>query len=125
MPPNNTIMPLPDTDHVAMNCPRNDFYDRVYSLPEKTQQYIANTTHRLAEIDWITRTLEDQVRSDRSPVTHEGILSLQVYLLLTCADTLGHLSAGGRVGARFRGFFENLPSDAKQNLFNNLLFWFT
>lgn len=120
-----TLMPLPDTDYAVMNCSWNELFNCWQSLPEQTQYYVANTTHRLAEVDWLARTLDEHVRRGHGPVAQEGILSLQVYLLLTCADTLGHLYASGGVGVRFKGFFRNLPQDARQNLLDNILTWRT
>jgi hypothetical protein len=119
--------PLPDTDYAVMNCPRNEIDDCCRSLPQATQHYIANVTHRLFEVDWLTRMLEDQVSRHHGPALQEGLLSLQVYLLLTCADTLGHLHFTGRsgVGDRFRAFFNNLSREARQNLLLNIYVWRT
>lgn len=118
-------MPLPQTDYQTMNCSSNEFFDIVRGLPEKTRNYVANTTRRLAEVHWITRKLDEDVRRSRPPVAQEGLLSLQIYLLLTCADTLGHTYDSGRVGQRFRAFFRNLPQEAKENLTDNILTWKT
>lgn len=118
-------MPLPETDYQAMNTSHSEFFDIVQHLPAETQYYVVNTTHRLAEVDWITRKREEQVRTRGAPTVQEGILSLQMYLLLTCADTLGHIHSTGGVGQRFREFFKNLPQEAKQNLIDKILTWKT
>ena len=91
--------------------------------PQDTQYYVINATHRLAEVDWITRKLEEQIRTKGAPVVQEGLLSLQLYLLLTCADTLGHIYTTDGVGKRFREFLDKLPQEAKQNLTDNIFTW--
>jgi hypothetical protein len=108
-----------------MDCSYNEFFKTVQGLPGETQYYVVNATHRLAEVDWITRRLEEEVSSRGSPVVQEGLLSLQMYLVLTCADTLGHTHVAGGVGQRFRAFFNNLPQEAKQNLIDNIFTWRT
>jgi hypothetical protein len=119
-------MPLPESDYRAMNTSDDEFFQLVLPLPELTQFYVTNATHRLAEVDWLTRTLEEQVRTSRAPVCQEGLLSLQLYLLLTCADTLGHhYSCTGGVWERFKAFFHELPQEAKQNLTDHILAWKT
>jgi len=118
-------MPLPETDYQVMNTSYNELFEIVQHLPPETQYYVINTTHRLAEVDWITRKLEEQIRTRSAPTVQEGMLSLQMYLLLTCADTLGHVYITGGVGQRFREFFKNLPQEAKQNLTDNIFTWKT
>lgn len=118
-------MPLPGADYQTMNCSANDFSRKLSSLPEETQYYVVNATHRLAEVDWITRRLEEDISTSGPPVVQEGLLSLQMYLLLTCADALGHIRVAGGVGARFRKFFSNLPPEAKRNLIDNIYTWRT
>jgi len=123
-----TPMPLPEEDYTAVNISSyNEFFEITQHLPQPIRHYIVNATHRLAEVDWITRRLEKEIRTTMAPpIVQEGLLSLQLYLLLTCADTLGHVygSAGG-VGKRFRAFFEELPQDAKRNLIDSLIAWKT
>ena len=118
-------MPLPQTDYQTMDCSHNEFFETVQGLPGETQYYVVNATHRLAEVDWITRRLEEEVSNRGAPVVQEGLLSLQMYLLLTCADTLGHTHVAGGVGQRFRAFFSNLPQEARQNLIDNIFTWRT
>jgi hypothetical protein len=108
-----------------MNCSCQEFFQIVQDLPDNLQYYVTNTTHRLAEADWIARKLEEDVRAAKPPVGQEGLLSLQIYLLLTCADALGHAYCAGGVRARFWGFFRNLPPDARENLTDSLLTWKT
>lgn len=120
-----TPMPLPETDYRVMNTSPNEFFEITEQLPQDTQYYVINATHRLAEVDWITRKLEEQIRTKGAPVVQEGLLSLQLYLLLTCADTLGHIYSTGGVGKRFREFFDKLPQEAEQNLIDNILTWKT
>ena len=116
-------MPLPESDYYLMNCPRDEFLNLLPTLQEKTRYYVANTTYRLAETEWIARKLEEEVKRGAAPVAHEGLLSLQIYLLLTCADTLGHLYATGGVGDRFKSFFKNLPEEIQQNLLDDIIAW--
>lgn len=119
------VMPLPETDYQTMDCSRNEFFESVQSLPPQTKDYVVNVTHRLAEVHWITRRLEEEVSNRRAPVAQEGLLSLQIYLLLTCADTLGHTHVAGAVGQRFRAFFSKLPEEARRNLIENIFTWRT
>lgn len=119
-------MPLSDSDYQVMGTSWKNFTAILETLSPETQYYITNTTHRLAEVEWVTRKLEQEITRNRSaPVVQEGLLSLQMYLLLTCADTLGHLYNSGGVGQRFREFFRNLPLDAKNNLIENIYTWRT
>jgi hypothetical protein len=118
-------MPLPQTDYQTMGCSHNEFFETVQGLPRDTQYYVVNATHRLAEVDWITRRLEEEVSNHGGPVVQEGLLSLQMYLLLTCADTLGHTHVADGVAQRFRAFFSNLPHKARQNLTGNIFTWRT
>jgi hypothetical protein len=118
-------MPLPEADYQIMNCSASEFFQIVQGLAEETQYYVVNATHRLAEVEWITRRLEEDIINRGEPVVQEGLLSLQMYLLLTCADTLGHIHIAGGVGPRFRAFFGNLPQEAKQNLTDNIFTWRT
>jgi len=118
-------MPLPETDCQVMNTSYNELFEIVQRLPAGTQHYVINATHRLAEVDWITSKLEEQIRTRGAPTVQEGILSLQMYSLLTCADTLGHVYISDNVGQRFREFFKNLPQEAKQNLTDNIFTWKT
>lgn len=117
-------MPLPATDYHVMKTSHADFSGIIRCCSQDTQHYVINATHRLAEVHWLTRTLDEQVKAGKGPVANEGILSLQLYLLLTCADTLGHIHATG-VGKRFKGFFDNLSRDAKRNLTDNVFAWKT
>lgn len=120
------MMPLPETDYQVMNCSHNELFEIVQGLPEETRYYVGNATHRLAETDWITRKLDEEVRSSRGAVVaQEGLLSLQIYLLLTCADTLGHVHVAGSVRQRFRAFFRNLPQEERENLTDDILTWRT
>lgn len=120
-------MPLPATDYDVMNTSHTEFRESMRRLSQDAQYYVINATHRLAEVHWLTQTLDEQVRAGRGPVAKEGILSLQLYLLLTCADTVGHVYARGGVGVRFRfrEFFDRLPQDAKQNLTDSIFTWKT
>lgn len=121
------LMPLPLNDYNVINCPRREFFTIWSDLPERTKYYVANSTHRLAEVTWITEALDkDIITSNTTPVIQEGLLSLQMYLLSTCADALGHVvGTGNGVGQRFRSFFAYLPQDAKDNLVRNFLVWKT
>jgi hypothetical protein len=120
-----TPMPLPETDYRVMNTSRNEFFEIAQHLPPGTQYYVINATHRLAEVDWVTRKLEEQIRTKDAPVVQEGLLSLQLYLLLTCADSLGHIYSTGDVGKRFSEFFGKLPQEAKRDLVDSILTWKT
>jgi hypothetical protein len=118
-------MPLPETDYQVMNTSHNELFEITQHLPQDTRYYVINATHRLAEVDWITRKLEEQIRTKGAPVVQEGLLSLQLYLLLTCADALGHIYSTNGVGKRFREFFDKLPQEAKQKLTDNIFTWKT
>lgn len=120
-----TLMPLSDADYQVINSSFWDIQKYIESLPEIHQYHVVNVTHRLGDVEWITETLEQQVKNRNGPILTEGLLSLQVYLLLTCADTLGHLITSGGVWDRFNSFFVNMPQDAKDNLINNILTWKT
>lgn len=124
----NLPMPLSVFDCDVMNCSNESFRQRLALLPDDKQRYVVNVTHRLLEVDWLTRTLETYVVSKGSLVGHEGLLSMQVYLLLTCADALGHIYVPGnksQVDRRFKSFFEHLPLLAKSELANDILTWRT
>jgi len=123
MPP--VLKLLPETDYQTMKCSRTQFFQVAQGLPAELHYYVANTTHRLAEVDWITSRLEEEVRAGNEPVAQEGLLSLQIYLLLTCADALGHTYCAGGARARFRAFFRELPQDARDKLTESLLTWKT
>jgi len=116
-------MPLAETDYATLGRPRAQFDQILEALPDNTRYYAANATHRLAEVEWITQNLEREVKATGGPVTHEGLLSLQVYLLLTCADTLGHLYVEDGVKKRFKAFFTNLPDDGKRHLAHAVVVW--
>jgi hypothetical protein len=116
---------LPEADYQIMNTSYNQFFEIAQNLPPEIQYFITNATHRLAEVDWITCKLEEQIRGRGAPVVQEGILSLQLYLLLTCADNLGHIYITDGVEKRFRKFFKELPQEAKQNLIDNIFTWKT
>lgn len=119
-------MPLSESDYQTMNCPYREFLDVVGRLPEKTQSCVVNATHRLAEVEWLTRKQEEDVRLGNSSIVHEGLLSLQIYLLLSCADNLGHvLTKSTKVGDRFKAFFRHLPDAEKQELTSRILAWKT
>lgn len=122
-----TPMPLPETDYQIMNLSSSEFWEVLWTLPKEIQYYVINSTNRLAEVDWIIENLEREVMRNSPPVVQQGLLSLQVYLLLTCADTLGHIysNKNAGVGKRFRNFFKNLPQEAKQNLLENVSTWKT
>jgi hypothetical protein len=116
-------MPLAEPDFATLGCSRARFDQVLQALPETTRHYATNATHRLAEVEWITQNLEREVKTTGGPVTHEGLLSLQVYLLLTCADTLGRLYIEDGVRKRFNAFFTNLPDDAKRYLAQAVVVW--
>ena len=117
---------LPETDYQVMETTRNEFEEIYRRLPSDDMRYfVCNVTHRLAEVDWIGCQLEDQVRCEKAPSFQEGLLSLQFYLLLTCADTLGHVYSTGGVGKRFRAFFDKLQQDAKEKLTGGIFAWKT
>jgi len=116
-------MPLAETDYATLGCSRAGFDQALEALPETTRYYATNATNRLAEVEWITQNLEREVKATGGPVTHEGLLSLQLYLLLTCADTLGHLYIEGRVRKRFNAFFTKLPDDGKRYLAEAVVVW--
>lgn len=121
----NTPMPLNSDDYQVMNCNHNQLFEKWNALPEEDQQYyVANTTNRLAVVNWLVKTLEEQAAAQTAPVVQEGALSLQMYLLTTCADALGHIvSSANGVGQRFRDFFDFLSLAAKDNLIDNFLVW--
>jgi hypothetical protein len=121
-----TEMPLPAEDCQTMNCKPSQVFETIRRLPAATQPHVKAATHRLSEVHWITDRLEKEIKRRGRPIAQEGLLSLQVYLLLTCADTLGHvyITSGG-VGKRFKAFFDKLPQDAKQKLVDGILTWRT
>jgi hypothetical protein len=115
-----TPMPLPPCDYQTMNTSVHVFPGYIQSLPQSIRERVIGATHRLAEVEWISCALENQIRTKSPPVAQEGLLSLQLYLLLTCADSLGHIQKSAGVGERFKAFFANLPQDAKANLMDNI-----
>lgn len=121
------LAPLSNKDYQVMGYhDRNVFSDHVYNLDEANQRFVINATHRLADTVWLARTLDDQVQRMRGPAITEGLLSLQFYLLLTCADTMGHIcSRSQRVGTRFRAFFQTLSQEAQHQLAEVFLVWRT
>ncbi len=121
------LMPLPETDYQIMNLTNHDFWEILWKLPKETQYFVINSTNRLAEVDWIIQKLEGEAKRGNPPIVQQGLLSLQIYLLLTCADALGHVYSNKNtsVGERFRNFFRNLPQEAKQNLLDNIFAWKT
>lgn len=63
MPPNDSVMPFNE----MMTDPAFDhFYDRVSRLPSDRRGHICNVTHRLAEVEWIARTLDRQLWEGRA-----------------------------------------------------------
>jgi hypothetical protein len=122
-----TPMPLSDEDYQVMNLISSKFWDILWTLPKEIQYFVINSTNRLAEVDWVIENLEREVERNSPPVVQQGLLSLQIYLLLTCADTLGHIycNKNAGVGERFRNFFKNIPQEAKQNLLGNISTWKT
>ena len=72
------LMPLSNTDYQLMNTSRNEFYEIVEVLPEINQYFVINVTHRLAEVDWITEKLEEEVQRNQGITSQEGLLSLQM-----------------------------------------------
>ena len=122
-----TLAPLERQDYGVMGYPDHEaFFTEVNALGAEDQKYVVNATVRLADVDWLARTLDEQVRDLRGPPLAEGLLSLQRYLLLTCADALGHLSAaGGHTKRRFETFFLRLPIDTQQRLVDSFLVWRT
>jgi hypothetical protein len=124
--PEAGLHPLPDSDYQIMGCTEEQFEERVYALPEDQRRFVLNANHRLATVYWLTSRLDQEVRTAVHAGPTESLLSLQVYLLLTCADTLGHIGApGAGPGARFRGFFDELPERAKQRLTAAFAVWRT
>lgn len=121
------LAPFSDTDHRVMGYRDSvAFFEQVQTLAPERQRFVVNITHRLADVEWLTRTLDDQVCRGRGAVITEGLLSLQFYLLLTCADTLGHVcSAKHGVKERFRVFFETLPQEVRLRLTGHFLVWAT
>jgi hypothetical protein len=98
----------------------------VMRLNETHRRFVINVTVRLADIDWLSQTLDEHVRQGGGPPVKVGLLSLQIYLLLTCADILGHITVGGRkAGKRFKAFFQDLPPHAQQHLVKGYLVWKT
>ena len=61
------LMPVPDADYETMNCSSGEFADFLQGLPEDVKHYVVNTTHRLAEVDWIGRNLNALVNSKQGP----------------------------------------------------------
>jgi hypothetical protein len=118
-------MPLSDEALKILRCNHNDYYRLIHAMQDPGKQYVMNSTHRLAEIEWIIEKLQEEVNKHQPPVIQEGILSLQIYLLLTCADTLGHIYIQGGVAQRIDEFFSHLPNEAKFLLKENLLIWKT
>jgi len=118
-------MPLSDEALKILRCNHDDYYRLIHTMQDPAKQYVENATHRLAEIEWIVDKLQEEVNKHQPPVVQEGILSLQIYLLLTCADTLGHIFIQGGVGRRIEEFFSRLPNEAKALLIGSLCIWKT
>ncbi len=118
-------MPLSDESLIILRCNHDDYFHLINTMQDPDKQYVENATHRLAEIEWIIDKLQEEVNKHRPPIVQEGILSLQIYLLMTCADTLGHIFTQGGVRQRIREFFSHLSNDAKSLLIENLRVWKT
>lgn len=101
----------------------NRLDDVVNGLPKPDRYYVVNTFERLYDVAWIASELDEDVGKQVGVVGAESILSLQMYLLLTCADVLGHihLPKANGVRNRFYAFFENLSSATQQMLIEGLL----
>ncbi|HRF50605.1 MAG TPA: hypothetical protein PLC98_23455 [Anaerolineales bacterium] len=119
-------MPLSQADYSLMGFSSSQAFDSAFNqLAPSRQHYLSNVTHRMAEVEWLTDTLDNEVIANRAPLAQEGILSLQVYLLLTCADALGHtlvVSRGG-VGARFQAFFDLANPAIRTKLCGSIAVW--
>jgi len=118
-------MPLSQSDYGILGYSHTAFYEKIQSLSEETRHYIVNATQRLTEAEWVSRKIDKDILSGTVPIAHEGLLSLLLYLLITCADVLGHTYSKKGVGQRFRLFFLNLPQLAKDELMAGILCWKT
>lgn len=117
---------LPATDYAAMGYSRSEFEHLVETIEPDQQRYITHTIYRLAEVYWLTSTVEENVLKRGIPPTHEGLLSLQMYLLLTCADKLGWVyDPQAETQARFEAFFHKLPVEVQYQLVERLWVWKT
>lgn len=121
-----TPMPLSDRSLNILNCDTIKYFKAIERMDCPNKQYVANATNTLAQIEWIMDKLQEEVKRGNLPVVREGILWLQIYLLMSCADALGHvLIPAGGVEKRSKEFFLSLPEKAKTNLITNLLVWET
>src|SRR4051794_10145491 len=105
-------MPLPESDYVSIGVSGWGLFDWIQAAPADVASMVCAATHRLAEVGWLSETLDAQVRRGDGPVVAEGLLSLQIYGLLSCADSLGRIYLQD-AGRRFREFFRSLPLDEK------------
>jgi hypothetical protein len=119
------IAPLPHEEYALMGYVGHDaFFHDVNRIEDPTQRFIINATHRLADALWLAEKLDEDVSQGRGPAVAEGLLSLQLYLLLTCGDTLGHIKRRrGTPKDRFVGFFLHLPSSAQEALVEAFQVW--
>lgn len=100
-----------------------DIVDTKVSEPNKS--YIINTSQRIFDSKWISRNVAHEIQQGLRIGFHEGLLSISLYLLLTCADTLGHIYATGGVRQRFNSFFNNLTVPVQKNLMSSIEVWKT
>lgn len=119
------IAPLPDEEYALMGYVGHDvFLDDVNSIEGPQQRFIINAAHRLADAGWLAEKLDEDVSRHKGPPVVEGLLSLQLYLLLTCADTLGHIDhPHDKPKERFWGFFLDLPCSAQRTLVDAFQVW--
>lgn len=96
---------------------QKDLQNSIHALMT-SKPYVNNAVHRLSEVAWLTEQLESAVKDKhRPPISQEGLLNNQLYLLLTCADVLGRyfVPQGGPTD-RFYAFFKNLAPDLQASL---------
>jgi hypothetical protein len=117
---------LSNQDLEIIGCDHSEFIGLLKKVEGSRQQYIENVGARLMDLDWLKRKIDAETKRDASPFFSEGLFSLQIYLLVTCADTLGHISCReGRPTERVQSFFSELPESSKHCLTNTFRVWMT
>jgi len=132
------IASLEQSDYEILGLDYNSLDTTVNRFSPKDRWWIEDTTHILALVGWLQRVLDaERMDSQRVYWEHsvrinqklpeevvDHALWIQFYLLLTCADTLGHLEpCRNAVGERFAAFWRAVREIAAQDLQNAFLAW--
>jgi hypothetical protein len=132
------IASLEQSDYEILGLDYHSFITTVSRFSGRDRWWIEDTTHILALVGWLQRVLDaERLDSQRVRWEHsiridqklpeevfDHALWVQFYLLLTCADTLGHLEPRTNVvRERFMAFWRDALEIVKQDLQNSFLAW--